>query len=127
MKERRRRPSGNNCYNCKKEGHFLRDCPQLKKKDSRPTAQRVGVRRRKKLSKASIGASAAAHEAGMYIEADVHGSKVKLLVDTGATDSIISERVFDSITPSARPRLTKVHQDISTTGGDKLHVVGRAW
>jgi hypothetical protein len=33
----------------------------------------------------SIGVSSAAQEAGMYVEADIHQIKCKLLVDTGQT------------------------------------------
>jgi predicted aspartyl protease len=36
-----------------------------------------------------IGVSSAAQEAGMYVEADIHQVKCKLLVDTGATVSIV--------------------------------------
>ena len=37
----------------------------------------------------SIGVSSAAQEAGKYVEADIHQVKCKLLVDTGATVSIV--------------------------------------
>jgi hypothetical protein len=33
----------------------------------------------------NIGVSSAPQEAGMYVEADIHQIKCKLLVDTGAT------------------------------------------
>jgi hypothetical protein len=40
----------------------------------------------------SIGVSSAAQEAGMYVEADIHQIKCKLLVDTGATVSIVTRK-----------------------------------
>ena len=54
----------------------------------------------------SIGVSSAAQEAGMYIEADIHQGKCKLLVDTGATVSIVSNDIYQKIPDVARPTLT---------------------
>lgn len=61
----------------------------------------------------------------MYIDAEVHKTKVKLLVDTGATVTIKSERIYDKIPELARPRLGKVHQDILTASGERLQVLGK--
>jgi hypothetical protein len=38
----------------------------------------------------SIGVSSAAQETGMYVEDDIHQVKCMLLVDTGATVSIVA-------------------------------------
>jgi hypothetical protein len=42
----------------------------------------------------------------MYVEADIHQVKCKLLVDTGATVSIVSNDIYQKIPDVARPTLT---------------------
>ena len=73
----------------------------------------------------SIGVSSAAQEAGMYIEADIHQGKCKLLVDTGATVSIVSNDIYQKILDVARPTLTSSNQEVLTASGDKLKIIGR--
>jgi predicted aspartyl protease len=68
----------------------------------------------------SIGVSSAAQEAGMYAEADIHQVKCELLVDTGATVSIVSNDIYQKIPEVARPT-----QEVLTATGDKLKIVGR--
>ena len=58
----------------------------------------------------SIGVSSAAQKAGMYVEADIHQVKCKLLVDTGATVSIVSNDIYQKIPDVARPTLTSTNQ-----------------
>jgi hypothetical protein len=60
----------------------------------------------------SIGVSSAAQEAGMYVEADIHQVKCKLLVDTGATVSIVSNDIYQKIPDVARPTLTSTNQEV---------------
>ena len=71
----------------------------------------------------SIGVSSADQEAGMYVEADIHQVKCKLLVDTAATVSIVSNDMYQ--TDVHRPTLTSTNQDVLTASGDKLKIVGR--
>ena len=73
----------------------------------------------------SIGVSSAAQEAGMYVEADIHQVKCKLLVDTGATVSIVSNDIYQKIPDVARPTLTSTNQEVLTASGDKLKILGR--
>ena len=73
----------------------------------------------------SIGVSSAAQEACMYVEADIHQVKCKLLVDTGATVSIVSNDIYQKIPDVARPTLTSTNQDVLTASGDKLKILGR--
>ena len=73
----------------------------------------------------SIGVSSAPQEAGMYVEADIHQVKCKLLVDTGATVSIVSNDIYQKIPDVARPTLTSINQEVLTVSGDKLKILGR--
>jgi hypothetical protein len=51
--------------------------------------------------------------------------KCKLLVDTGATVSIVSNDIYQKIPDVARPTLTSTNQDVLTASGDKLKILGR--
>ena len=73
----------------------------------------------------SIGVSSAAQEAGMYVVADIHQVKCKLLVDTGATVSIVSNDIYQKIPDVARPTLISTNQEVLTASGDKLKILGR--
>ena len=53
----------------------------------------------------------------MYAEADIHQVKCKLLVDTGATVSIVSIDIYQKIPDVARPT-----QEGLTATGDKLKI-----
>ena len=44
---------------------------------------------------------------GFYLEASVEGVKMVFTIDTGATKTVISERVYHSIPVSQRPVLRK--------------------
>ena len=44
---------------------------------------------------------------GFYLDADIEGVKVLFTIDTGATRSVISEMVYNSIPEGQRPKLTK--------------------
>jgi hypothetical protein len=68
--------------------------------------------------------SSAAQEAGMYVEADIHQIKCKLLVDTGASVSV-SNDIYQKIPDVARPILTGTNQEVLTASGDKLKILGR--
>jgi predicted aspartyl protease len=61
----------------------------------------------------------------MYVEADIHQVKCKLLVDTGATVSILSNDIYQKISDVARPTLTSTNQEVLTASGDQLKILGR--
>ena len=50
----------------------------------------------------------------MYVETDIHQVKCKLLVDTGATVSIVSNDIYQKIPDVARPTLTSTNQKVLT-------------
>lgn len=62
---------------------------------------------------------------GFYLEAKVNGEKTVFTIDTGATKTIISERVYQSISPSCRPKLSKT-TGLTEASGQPLSPLGTA-
>ncbi|CAG2234439.1 unnamed protein product [Mytilus edulis] len=69
----------------------------------------------------NIGVSTAAHEAGMYVDTDLYGLSASLLVDTGATVTIISEKTYNRIPRARQPDLMSSNQQVFTASGDQLN------
>ncbi|CAG2190836.1 unnamed protein product [Mytilus edulis] len=84
------------CFNCGKFGHFKKDCPDSSVKRGHPNSQNLPEVSHEKQN-GVIGVNKLANEAGMFIEAKVNGCKAKMLIDTGATVSLISKKMFDSM------------------------------
>ena len=78
-----------------------------------------------KTNQSSIQGSIRVSSAAMYVEADIHQVECKLLVDTGATVSIVSNNIYQKIPDVARPTLTSTNQEVLTASGDKLKILGR--
>jgi hypothetical protein len=74
-----------------------------------PRLLRSKVKTNQSSIQGSIGVSSVAQEAGMYVEVDIHQVKWKLLVDTGATVSIVSNDIYQKITDVARIFLLRIH------------------
>ncbi|MEW8548227.1 MAG: retroviral-like aspartic protease family protein, partial [Candidatus Thiodiazotropha sp.] len=62
---------------------------------------------------------------GFYLEAKVNGEKIVFTIDTGATKTIISERVYKSIPSSNRPKLNKT-TGLTEASGQPLAQLGTA-
>ncbi|CAC5388864.1 unnamed protein product [Mytilus coruscus] len=73
----------------------------------------------------NIGVSTAAHEAGMYVGTDLYGLSACLLVDTGVTVTIISEKTYNRIPRARQPDLMSSNQQVFTASGDQLNIVGK--
>jgi hypothetical protein len=94
------------CHFCKKKGHMKKDCFHYKrliegKEHTGPQQKSTSQRKNSKdaeekenFSANRTGVSRKAGEAGIFVEAIMNGFRVKLLVDTGATLSIISPDVL---------------------------------
>ncbi|PJE78522.1 hypothetical protein CI610_02538 [invertebrate metagenome] len=121
-------PGSKACYKCGSKNHFRRDCPQLKQdKDSKglKTPPKPSAKPAHTKSTAGVGISSAALEAGMYVKAKIQNVDVQLLVDTGATITIISDEVYNRIPLAMRPELQKVTQEILAANGAALESLGR--
>lgn len=95
-RNRRSRPNNGQCFKCGKQGHFKRNCPST----SDDTAGKDKVP-----AYTNIGTGYQQEEAGMYITARLNGMETDLLVDTGATVTMLSINLFRSIPPDRRPNL----------------------
>ncbi|CAC5379628.1 unnamed protein product [Mytilus coruscus] len=73
----------------------------------------------------NIGVSTAAHEAVMYVDTDLYGLSASLLVDTGATVTIFSEKTYNRIPRARQPDLKSSNQQVFTASGDQLKIVGK--
>uniref|UniRef100_A0A8W8NMP2 CCHC-type domain-containing protein n=1 Tax=Magallana gigas TaxID=29159 RepID=A0A8W8NMP2_MAGGI len=125
------------CYKCSEEGHIRRNCPKLKRERDSSTrrseqpkegnARRIrGKQRRKnrKSSKGNVGASNLCEEAGIFIDSEVNDLKTKLLIDTGASLTLLSKRIYDKLPD--KPVLEESRQVITSASGSRLCQYGKA-
>ena len=61
--------------------------------------------------------------AGMYVKSLLHGIETNFLVDTGATLSVLSRKVYDSLI--IKTELYHTDQVIFSAGGTTLNVLGK--
>lgn len=130
-----------NCYVCGSKYHLQAECPQgnvniarydrsSRSQSSQRRNNTYGKRRPVQNSFKSIRfrcAQVGIHqndpEARMYVRALVHSVKTNLLVDTGATLSVLSSRVYETI--KSKPVLFHTDQVVSSASGTNLTVLGK--
>ncbi|CAC5382862.1 unnamed protein product [Mytilus coruscus] len=124
------------CYNCVKYGHFKREC-RLRKQggnengqyrnhengSARPVHSQTRKQRRKQI-KLNVQNNST-KEAGAYIDVVIGNIKSSFLVDTGATVTLISNKVFNSLRKEEMPKLNQVVQTIMSANGTELNVAGK--
>lgn len=74
----------------------------------------------------SVGTNTANDEAGMYVDVTINGRQARVLVDTGATVSLISHQLFYAIEEANRPCLSRISQQIISASGTPLEITGKA-
>lgn len=62
---------------------------------------------------------------GLFVEVEVRGVKARLLVDCGATDTILSSSLYHRISSAKRPNLTGVK--VRNADGISMETLGIAW
>ena len=73
----------------------------------------------------SVGANNIRLEAGMFLIANVQGVDVLLLVDTGATLTLVSNEVSRRIGKETMPNLDTMCENVYDAGGKELDVSGK--
>ncbi|XP_062579100.1 uncharacterized protein LOC134241021 [Saccostrea cucullata] len=126
--------SNRRCYLCGSPNHFRYDCPQGYRTQQNAAAQKKYSYNTKKHPvqntfkcitsyKAQVGVNQIDPEAGMYVKTTILGIEANLLVDTGATLSVLSSKVYEAI--QNKPVLYKTNQIVSSACGTDLTVKGK--
>ena len=100
------------CWICGSEEHFRRDCPKTGKKDSSESADH------QMKQVASFGS-------GLYLNCKVNGIPVESLIDTGATLTIISIRLWDQIKQCRSSRLEQYDTQVFTASRESVEIKGK--
>ncbi|MCG8047963.1 MAG: RNase H-like domain-containing protein, partial [Candidatus Thiodiazotropha endolucinida] len=105
------------CYECGSESHFKRDCPSLKADSSKKSQGKQSEENHNKIQTSGISAS------GLYVTAKIDRINADCLVDTGATLTIVSSKVWEVI--NDKKALTQFDTPLVSATGDTMKVKGR--
>ncbi|MEW8542943.1 MAG: retroviral-like aspartic protease family protein, partial [Candidatus Thiodiazotropha sp.] len=120
----RRRQSPRECYQCGSTEHLIRDCDQVSKKIEAKKDTEAQPKAPEKDGDKSVKVSGP-NNSGLFAAAVVNGKPVYCLVDTGATLTIISTKVWGLMDQSSSA-LDPYSQVISTATGSPIEVNGKA-
>lgn len=115
------------CFNCNKKGQIAKNCgvgprPKPKEEDGKAHLNTSCASKNGKNMNGAVGVNRLAAESGMFVKAKVTGLEVNLLVDTGATVTLISRKLYERMKD---PVKTQMNRDIYSAGGEKLNIFGK--
>ena len=120
------------CYVCGKSGHMKRNCPQRPRVQNSASSPKRGTptfSQSKNSGKnpayktsATVGVHKLSAEAGMFVKAKVNGVVANLLIDTGATVTIINTKLYKQM---SNVSLSPSQREILTANGESLQVMGK--
>ena len=89
------------CLSCGSLGHIARYCRKRKANgiNGQMRNKQPSTTRNNGDQSGSIGVSKLANEAGMFIKAKVNGLHASMLIDTGATVTLVSIKMFETWLP----------------------------
>ena len=116
------------CYNCQSPDHFARNCPHPPKdgyKKTRSTGQQDNPKEdTKKVEQCSRNIHII-KESGLYVKALVGGIETSLLIDTGATISLLSRVLFETLSNDNKYEIKGVSEPILSANGTPMDVLGQ--
>jgi predicted aspartyl protease len=113
------------CFSCGILGHVAKYCRKSNASGTKSfvrTKQHSTTKINEDHRSGSIYVSMLANEAVMFIKSKVNGLNANMLVDTGATVTLVSIKLFES---KASPVMTEMKREILTASGSKLTVLGK--
>lgn len=112
-------PNKRRCYECGSEKHFKRNCPVLQERKKNRRANQTFQTTDTKHKCKQTGS----HASGLYISARIKYMVVDCLVDTGATLTLVSTRLWNNI--KDKHVLTPFHRTIVSASGDNMSWVAQ--
>ena len=101
------------CWTCGSEKHLRRTCTERQEKK---TNQETNVQQTKHI--ASTGA-------GLYASCKINNISAECLIDTGATLTIMSQRMLETIKPSTSTVLGSFDSYVFTASGEPVEIEGK--